>query len=206
MSYMRSLMVQDLRKKGITSGALLDAVSLVPRHLFVSEGFRYRAYDDVPLPIGFGQTVSRPYVIALMIQSLVLRGHERVLEIGTGSGYQSAVLSHICSGVVTMERIDELSRRAGDAIGLLGLRNVQLISGGDFDAAKGKFDGIIVAAGAEEMPHGLFEKLNDNGTLVIPLFDGGAHSIRRYYKSQAGITMDVIGGAQFVPLILGESA
>jgi protein-L-isoaspartate(D-aspartate) O-methyltransferase len=208
MAYIRHGMVEQLKKRGISSGTLLDAMAIVPRHLFVSEALRYRAYDDTSLPIGSGQTVSRPWVIALMIQSLMLRGRERVLEIGTGSGYQSAVLSHLCASVVTMERVNDLSVRAGSVISLLGYSNIQLIASGDFSRAEGLFDAVVVAAGTDILPDELLGKLNPGGTLVIPVSGRGrGHEIKRFIKREEGsFYEDVIGGASFVPLILEESA
>lgn len=206
MAYVRNNMIQDLKKKGINSTKLLEALAQVPRHMFVSEAFKYRAYEDVSLPIGFGQTVSRPYVIALMIQSLSLRGKERVLEIGTGSGYQAALLSRLCSGVVSMERVHELSTRARDAIFMTGCSNVKLIASGDFSEAEGLFDAIVVAAGADKMPDNLINKLTDNGTLLIPIAGRQGHLIRRYIKSGNEIIEDEIGGARFVPLITEMTA
>ena len=199
-------MVADLRKKGINSTRLLSALSSVPRHFFVSEAFKYRAYDDVALPIGFGQTVSRPYVIAMMIQSLNLRGNERVLEVGTGSGYQAALLSHLCAEVVTMERIPELSARAREVVFMRGCVNVRFMASGDLSEPEGLFDGIIVAAGADEMPENLIDKLNDNGTLLIPISGKRGHLIKRYIKSGNDIIEDELGDAQFVPLIVNRSA
>ena len=132
LSRMKSNFLNDLSQKGIYSSSVLGAMVKVPREFFVSEALRYRAYDDISLPIGFGQTVSKPSVIAKMVQCLSLSGDERVLEIGTGSGYQSAVISEVTRNVVTIERIWELSERARNTLNRLQYYNVNVICGENF--------------------------------------------------------------------------
>ena len=179
----------------------------VPRHQFVSEALRYRAYEDISLPIGFNQTISRPSTIARMVQALNLMGDERILEIGTGSGYQSAVIAEIVLSIVTMERIEELHKRAKDVLLFkLGYKNIKLIHCENIYEGGELFDGIIVSAGAKIFPVELLEKLKSNGTLVIPLEKNGRHRIFRYTKKNGDrIIEDDLGDAFFVPLVLDES-
>jgi protein-L-isoaspartate(D-aspartate) O-methyltransferase len=203
MRLIRHNMVNALFEKGIPSGPVLEVMSLIPRHLFVSEALRYRAYDDISLPIGFGQTISKPSVIARMVQALALTGSERVLEIGSGSGYQTAVLSSVAGSVVSIERIAELCQRARDMVRTMGLANVNVVHTDDFNAVDGLFDAIIVAAGADILPVELFAKLHPGGRLVIPVSGGSGHRIKRFLKRLDGVIMEEeIGEAVFVPLIM----
>ncbi len=203
MQLIRHNMVNGLFEKGIPSGPVLEVMSVLPRHLFVSDAFRYRAYDDISLPIGFGQTISKPSVIARMVHSLMLTGSERVLEIGTGSGYQTAILSAVAGSVVSIERIGELYERARSVISGMSLHNVRLLHSGDFNDAEGCFDAIIVAAGAEILPVELLSKLAPGGRLVIPVSSGSGHRIMRFYVLTDGRVMEEeIGEAVFVPLIM----
>ncbi|MDY6932634.1 MAG: protein-L-isoaspartate(D-aspartate) O-methyltransferase [Spirochaetota bacterium] len=207
-SLARKGMVNEIHKRyGIYSKRVLDAMEGVPRHLFISEALRYRAYDNISLPIGFNQTTSKPSTIAKMVQALNLMGDERILEIGTGSGYQSAVLAEIATHVITLERIKELSKRARDVlIFKLGYRNIDLIHGENFLKLNDLFDGIIVSAGAISIPFELFDKLKINGVLVIPIERDGEHRIFRYIKrSEDSIIEDDLGDALFVPLITNDS-
>ncbi|MCU0849400.1 MAG: protein-L-isoaspartate(D-aspartate) O-methyltransferase [Spirochaetes bacterium] len=201
------MMIETLKAKGVYSGAVIAAMSRVERHLFVSEALRYRAYDDISLPIGFGQTISRPSVIARMLQSLGLTGSEMVLEVGTGSGYQTAVLSRLASGVVTMERVRELSERAGAVLSSMNCRNAMLYNTGNFSEIQGSFDGIVVSAGADMMPEELFDKLNPGGRMIIPVSDKKTHRIKLCLKRGVNeILIEDIGEASFVPLVTSASA
>ena len=202
----RHRMVNEIHERGgIYSRNILSAIAKAPRHLFVSEALQYRAYEDTPLPIGMGQMISSPSVIAKMIQHLNLTGSEKILEIGTGTGYQAAVISEITSEVVvTIERIEELYKRARELLLIkLGYRNINLIHSDNFSKIVGLYDSIIVAAGAKALPVELLNKLDDNGTMIIPIKDGeGSQRIKRYFKKNDGtILEDDLGGAQFVPLI-----
>lgn len=203
MKYARQEMVNALASKGISSG-VLDAVYMVPRHLFISEALRYSAYRDSSLPIGFGQTISKPSVIAMMVQAMALTGEERVLEIGTGSGYQTAILSILAHSVVTMERIGFLAKRAHERLSSFNIGNVTCLHTDDFNKAKGTFDAIVVSAGAEIFPIDLCDKLTVGGRLVIPVGDSSGHHIMRYVKKKDGkLIEDNIGRAVFVPYIVG---
>lgn len=199
----RERMIHVLRTRyGLQSRNVLQAMSSVPRHLFISEALRYRAYENISLPIGCNQTISKPSTIALMVQALELTGHERVLEIGTGSGYQSAIIAQLADRLVTSERIRELFQRARDTLLItLKYRNVLLWNNGNFRTIEGPFDAIIVAAGADILPTELFDKLKADGRLIIPLGNGGRQVIKRYIK-KAGNKIDEedLGEARFVPL------
>lgn len=204
----RSRMVAALASSGaVFSRTVLGAMERVPRHIFVSEALRYRAYEDCSLPIGFGQTISRPSTVARMLQALSLSGVERVLEIGAGSGYQTALLAEIAGEVHARERIDGLFSRARDLL-LFRMRygNVRLVHGEDLGDITGSFDAIVVAAGAPFMPESLLRALAPGGSLVIPIGNGTDHSIKRYLKKAGGrIIEDDLGDALFVPLVCGPS-
>jgi protein-L-isoaspartate(D-aspartate) O-methyltransferase len=172
----RRQMVERIRSRGVTDAAVLAALDAVPRHLFVPQPERARAYEDRPLPIGDGQTISQPYMVALMTSLLELRPGERVLEIGTGSGYQAAVLSRVAAEVYTMEIRKPLADRARRTLAELGYRNVHLRVGDGFqgwpDAAP--FDAIIVTAAPPSVPDPLLRQLKVGGRLVIPVGDRNA--------------------------------
>lgn len=202
MSYIRSDFIQTLGKSGVTSGRVLDVMSQVPRHKFVSEALRFRAYDDISLPIGYGQTLSRPSVIGKMIEACSLSGDETVLEVGTGSGYQSALLAMLCKKVVTMERIEELHLRARQVLFNSGFNNITCLHQHSFDELEQVYDVILVAAGAVDLPQVLLEILKPGGRLIIPVLDRENHQITRIYKNRdGGISREIIGTASFVPLI-----
>ena len=204
MEYARRDMTQNLASKGI-SGVILDAIYNTPRHLFVSDALRYSAYKETSLPIGFGQTISKPSIIAAMVQALSLTGDERVLEIGTGSGYQTAVLSQLAGHVVTMERIEVLAARASGLFKSFDVSNVTFLHTGDFRDTDGTFDAILVAAGVDILPVDLCDKLNAGGRLVVPLSVDSGHRIMKYIKKSDGrLLEDNIGSAVFVPYITGS--
>ena len=177
---LRNLMVQDqLVRRGITDQRVLRAMGRVPRELFVPEHLRHEAYDDHPLPIGQGQTISQPYIVALMAEALELKGRERVLDIGTGSGYAAAVLACMALEVFSMEKIPELARQAENNLRDAGFSQVRVRCG---DGSLGwpeaaPFDGICVAAGAPAVPDALKEQLSVGGRLVIPV--GQEHGLQR---------------------------
>jgi protein-L-isoaspartate(D-aspartate) O-methyltransferase len=207
MRYIRQGMIATLREKGIFSGALLDVMATVPRHLFVSEALGYRAYDDASLPIGYGQTISKPSVIARMVLALGLTGDERVLEIGTGSGYQSAIISHLAASIVTIERIEGLYLRARNLLLQLNYTNIRCIHSGNFNHVDGVFDAVIVSAGTDVIPADLFGRVADGGRLVIPVGSGTGHTIKRVIKKDSRTVIEEdIGEAVFVPYIVTESA
>jgi protein-L-isoaspartate(D-aspartate) O-methyltransferase len=168
----RLRMVEDqLRKRGIADERVLHAMGKVPRHLFVPQDSIHLAYSDGPLPIGEGQTVSQPYMVALMTQGLALKGAEKVLEIGTGSGYQSAVLMELVRELYTVERVHHLAERAEQQLVTLGYHrfHIRVADGTKGWPEEAPFDGIIVTAGAPAVPDTLLSQLNENGTLIIPV-------------------------------------
>ncbi|HOP29006.1 MAG TPA: protein-L-isoaspartate(D-aspartate) O-methyltransferase [Spirochaetota bacterium] len=201
----RHNMVVKLEQRGISSGSVLNAMMRVPRHCFVSEALCYRAYDDTSLPIGFGQTISTPSVVASMVQSLRLTGDESVLDIGSGSGYQTAVLAELAGSVTAMERIPELAERSRIVLKDLGYL-VRVINSDNFNEIEGSFDRIIVAAGVKIFPSELLSKVNEGGVLVIPVDESGKnHQIKRIVKKRDDDYFEeIIGRATFVPYIIGE--
>ena len=200
----RARMVEDqLRARGIHDPKTLEAMRKVPRHLFVEEAMKNQAYGDFPLPIGRGQTISQPYIVALMTQSLDLKGHEHVLEIGTGSGYQAAILAQICQKVYTVERIDTLLVQARKIFDSLHCLNIlaKLDDGTNGWPEYAPYDAIIVTAGGPKVPVPLLEQLADPGTLVIPVGDRGVQDLRLVSKKDGAITEKTIEYVRFVNLI-----
>ena len=201
-------MVEDqLRPRGITDDRVLDAMGEVPRELFVPESEREMSYADGALPIGYEQTISQPAMVAEICQALQLKGDERVLEIGTGSGYSAAVLSRLCREVVSIERIPELTRSAEAALARAGVENVKCIVGdGSIGQAAGApWDAIAVHAGAPEVPRALVDQLETGGKLVLPVSVDGGEVLTRVTRDETGETREEeLGQCRFVPLI-GEA-
>lgn len=196
---------RQLAARGIKDQRVLNAMKSVPRHLFVDEALAARAYGDHPLPIGEGQTISQPYIVAQMTEALELTGNEIVLEIGTGSGYQTAVLAELCYRVYTIERIRSLTIRARNILEGLGYLNIIFKVG---DGTTGwrehsPFDGIIVTAGSPEIPQPLVDMLSPGGRLVIPVGKNRAsQSLMQIVKQESGgIVSHDLGGCRFVDLI-----
>jgi protein-L-isoaspartate(D-aspartate) O-methyltransferase len=173
----RRMVAAQLASRDITDPRVLEVMGKVPRHLFVSPAFRDQAYEDYPLPIEEGQTISQPYIVALMTQWLGLRGGERVLEIGTGSGYQAAVLSALAGQVLSIEIHERLAAQASRTLLDLGCKNVQVRSGDGYQGwpDMAPFDAIIVTCAASHVPPALFEQLKEGGRLVIPLGSALTH-------------------------------
>jgi protein-L-isoaspartate(D-aspartate) O-methyltransferase len=206
----RAAMVErQLRGRGIDDERVLDAMAAVPRERFVTGRWRRRAYDDGALPIGHGQTISQPWVVAAICQGLELGGGERVLEVGTGSGYSAAVLARLAAEVVSVERIEALAETARLALAELGVANVEVIAGDASGglAGRGAFDAIAVHASAPALPAGLVAQLAPGGRLVIPIAERGADLLtvfRRRAEAAEGepeLTAEMIGPCRFVPLI-----
>jgi len=196
----------QLRSRGIRDPRVLKAMETVPRHLFVDEGLRDQAYSDGPLPIGENQTISQPYIVALMTEALELTGRDKVLEIGTGSGYQAAVLAEIAERVLSIERIAFLATRARKLIESLNYFNVAIRVGdgtlGWQDEAP--FDAILVAAGSPEIPKTLIEQLAVGGRLVIPVGDRNSQQLIRVTRQSEDVKdlkKEDLGGCRFVNLI-----
>jgi len=199
----RDMVENQIIARGINDPLVIQAMSQVPRHLFVSEALVDSAYGDFPLPIGEGQTISQPFIIAEMTQSLTLTGQERVLEIGTGSGYQAAVLSHIVYRVYTIERNNTLYLQTRKLFDRLKYHNiVTRYSDGTLGwKSESPFDAIIVTAGGNQIPEPLVNQLIEGGRLVMPV--GGLHSqeLLRIEKTSTGIRTVNLGGCRFVKLI-----
>ncbi len=196
-------MIEKLRIAGVNDLAVLHAFDQVPRHLFVPEVFEARAYADEALPLGHGQTISRPSTHALYLQSLALTGDERILEIGTGSGYQTALLAMLARQVFSIERVPELARSARARIEAIGFTNVVIrASDGSYGwRSYSPFDAILVAAGAGEIPKPLIEQLNIGGQMLIPIGDADSQELHKVVRHDAESTEDeVIADVRFVAL------
>ena len=200
----RERMVEEqLIPRGIQDENTLKAMRTVPRHLFVDDALGTSAYGDHPLPIGSGQTISQPYIVALMTQALQLTDTKRVLEIGTGSGYQAAVLSRACGRVYTIERIDSLLVRARKIFDRLHYHNIisRIDDGTVGWASEAPFDGIIVTAGGPKIPQPLVDQLADPGRLVIPVGDQFVQELQLLEKKDGETTITTIEHVRFVNLI-----
>lgn len=200
----RKLMVKtQLAGRGIRDSRVLSAMAEIPRHIFVSKALEYHAYDDTPLSIGYGQTISQPYMVAIMTESLGLKGDERILEIGTGCGYQTAILMKLCREVYTIERIEPLSVNAQKNISELGLTNV-VFKVGDGSLGwqeMGPFDGILVTAGCPVVPQTLSDQLVENGKLVIPVGDRFSQTLKRITKLDGRLKTENFTACRFVDLV-----
>lgn len=203
----RARMVEcQLRGRGIEDRRVLEAMGSVPRERFVPEDVRSRAYADSALPIGHRQTISQPWVVAAICQALRLRGPERVLEVGTGSGYSAAVLARLAREVTSIERIPELAELARQALAELGLTTVRVITGdgsrGDPEGAP--YDAIAVHAASPHAPSSLLDQLGDGGRLVVPIAEGGSDMLTVFRREGAELRREAIGPCRFVPLIGAE--
>lgn len=200
----RILMVKDqLRRRGIKDERVLEAFRTVPREMFVLPEDRDRAYDDEPLKIGQGQTISQPYIVALTCQSLEIEESSRVLEIGTGSGYETAVLARLCRQVVSIERLPELQSAAKKRLEELGIRNVEYASSDGTLGAPwaAPFHAIAVTAASPDVPSPLSSQLAAGGRMVIPIGDRVSQELFRYRKTPAGLTREKLCDCRFVALI-----
>ncbi len=200
----REKMVKEqLIRRGIHDKRVLDAMRKVPRHLFVPADLVEEAYNDYPLPIGYGQTISQPYIVALMTEALELSGDEKTLEIGTGSGYQTAILAELSKEVYTIERIISLLDKAKEVLKNLGYKNIFFKAGdGTLGWPENKpYDAIIVTAGAPKIPQPLLDQLADKGRLVIPVGDRFSQELIKVTKSKEGLIRENLGGCRFVNLI-----
>jgi len=206
----RARMVERLREQGIVDARVLEAMAGVPRHLFVEEALASRAYEDTALPIGFGQTISQPYVVARMIEVLMRdRPLGKVLEVGTGCGYQAAVLASLAAEVYSVERIRELHERARANLRDLRLKNLRLAygDGGTGLDKAAPFDSIILAAAAPAMPQALLQQLARGGRMILPLREGRADSQRLVLveRSRLGFSETALDPVRFVPLQAGKA-
>jgi len=189
---------QEIRDKRV-----LSVMSRVPRELFVPSDYRYAAYEDMPLSIGYGQTISQPFIVALMTQALELKSGEKVLELGTGSGYQTAILAGLAKWVVSIERVPQLAESARQILEKLGYTNIEIHTTvqalGWPDGAP--YDAIIVTAGAPSVPDALLEQLALGGRLVIPVGSRWEQDLLRVTRKRRGNVVENLGGCRFVPLI-----
>lgn len=203
-AHLRALMVdRHVAARGIRDARVLQAMREVPRHLFVPSVVVSKAYGPGALPIGSKQTISQPYIVARMIELLELTGGEKVLEIGTGTGYQAVVLSKLCGKVFSIERINELALRAAEIVRVLHIHNVSVKV---FDGTYGwsdqaPFDRIIVAAAGPEVPEPLLQQLKRTGKLVMPIGSGGSQRLARVTRVGTGWQIEDCGEAEFVPLV-----
>jgi protein-L-isoaspartate(D-aspartate) O-methyltransferase len=191
----------------IADKRIVEAMKHVPREAFVSPEQYHAAYDDRPLGIGFGQTISQPFIVALMVQALELRENEKVLELGTGSGYEAAILAELAQKVVTVECIPELAESAKQVLDKLGYSNIEIhVAGKTLGWPEGApYDAIIVSAGAPSVPQVLLEQLTWEGRLVIPVGSQWQQDLLKITKLRKGNRIESLGGCYFVPLI-GEGA
>ena len=199
----RKMVEEQLGDRGIKDLHLLEVMSRVPRHLFTLDSFQHRSYGDTPLPIGENQTISQPYIVAAMTAALELKGDERVLEIGTGSGYQTAVMAELATQVFTIERINALSRKAQQILEGLGYANIVFKM---FDGTYGwpdqaPFDAIMVTASAKEIPEALIKQLGEGGRLVAPAGNADKQKLILLEKKSNQVSKKEICDCKFVPLI-----
>ena len=194
---------EQIVSRGIKDAKLIAAMKKIPRHLFVEEALQNQAYNDHPLPIGEKQTISQPYMVALMTEALLLTGKEKVLEIGTGSGYQTAIVAELSEKVFSVERIRLLAIRARKLLYELGYFNVEIkIFDGTFGwMQESPFDAIVVTAGSPDIPQPLIDQLAMGGKLVIPVGDAFVQDLFRVTKTEEGVRKEDLGGCRFVKLI-----
>lgn len=200
----RDRMIQEqLQARGIEDARVLEAMQQIPRHIFVEDALQEQAYGDFPLPIGCGQTISQPYIVALMTEALELEGHEKVLEIGTGSGYQAVVLSQLCARVYTVERFEQLMNRARRLFDRLRCHNIssRLDDGTMGWPAEAPFDRIIVTAAGPQVPEPLLEQLADPGRLIIPVGDRFNQMLQVVELVQGQLHVHDITPVRFVDLV-----
>ncbi len=201
----RNRLVERLREKGIHDEAVLGVIGQVPRHIFVDEALAQRAYEDTALPIGNNQTISQPFIVALMTQTLLNQPRERILEVGTGSGYQTAVLAALVKRVYTVERIAALIERAKERFKALKLRNVYVkFADGNLGwPEQAPFDGIMVTAGARLVPEALKQQLAEGGRMVIPVGQDSLQQLLVIDRTAEGFVETSIEAVRFVPLLSG---
>ena len=202
----RDRLVQRLRDQGITNLAVLDRIRNVPRHIFVDEALGSRAYEDTALPIGFGQTISQPYIVARMTEAILEAGPlTSVLELGTGCGYQTAVPAPLVDRIYTIERIEPLVTRAKERIKELGIRNVRFRHGDGTVGwkAHAPFDGILVAAAPLVVPEELIKQLKVGGRLLVPVGPEGQQELIRFTRKEQRVERQSLGAVAFVPLLGG---
>jgi protein-L-isoaspartate(D-aspartate) O-methyltransferase len=202
LSRSRTALLAELAVE-VGDARVLDAIARVPRERFVPPELRLHAYENRPLPIGYGQTISQPLIVALMTAALDLRGGDKVLEVGTGSGYQAALLSRLAAHVVTVERVPELARQAERTIAELGYANVEVhVAGETLGWPEGApYDAIIVTAGAPRVPHELVEQMRIGGRMAVPVGGRDLQELVQVVRSPEGPVIINLGPCRFVPLV-----
>ncbi len=200
-------LLEQLRQQGIQDENLLHAIETVPRERFVDEAFQHKAYENTALPIGSGQTISQPYTVARMTELLHLTPASRVLEIGTGSGYQTAILAHLVEHVCSVERIKGLQWQAKRRLKQLDLHNVSTRHGDGWEGwpSRGPFDAIIVTAAPPEIPQGLLQQLDEGGVMILPVGEQN-QMLKRITRRGSEFVIENIEAVRFVPLVKGELA
>lgn len=201
----RRRLIDQVRAMGVSDQRVLDVMFSLPRQAFIDEALSNRAYDNISLPIGFGQTISQPYIVALMTQTLFNRPRSKILEIGTGCGYQTAVLAPFCDEIISVERILKLHRRARDLLYDLRIRNVKFRHGDGFVGMKehAPFDGILAAAVSEDVPQELIDQLAVGGRIVMPVGRGDHQVLVVVDKTATGVRQHEIEAVRFVPRLAG---
>jgi protein-L-isoaspartate(D-aspartate) O-methyltransferase len=199
----RRMVGSQLRRRAINDNRVLDTMLRIPRHEFVPPEFQSQAYGDHPIPIGESQTISQPFIVAVSLQALALTGAESVLEVGTGSGYQTALLAVLARAVYSIERFPSLAQSAETVLAKLGLNNVRVVVG---DGSRGlpefaPFDAIVVSAAAPAVPRALLDQLSENGRMVIPVGPQHAQELQLVRKQDGKVAVQVLEGCRFVPLV-----
>jgi protein-L-isoaspartate(D-aspartate) O-methyltransferase len=202
----RNMVETQLRSRGIHDERVLDAMLRVPRHEFVAEAYRRRAYADHPIPIAENQTISQPFIVAVSLQALALQGTEKVLEVGTGSGYQTALLAVLAREVYSIERHAVLARDAEATLGKLRFTNLRIIVGDGSNGLRefAPYEAVLVSAAAPNIPQSLFDQLTPEGRMVIPVGPPDAQELQLVRKQEGEPLVEVIEGCRFVPLIGAE--
>lgn len=203
----RTRLVERLREEGIRDGRVLDAIGRIPRHLFVDEALSHRAYEDTALPIGLGQTISQPYIVARMTEAAVERRPKRVLEVGTGSGYQTAVLASLVAEIYTIERLEPLMRQARRRLRELGYQNVhfRIADGSSGWLEHAPYDAIVVTAAAPELPAALVAQLVPGGRLIVPVGGAAHQQLLLVERTEQDLTTKRLEQVMFVPLVGGRT-
>ena len=203
----RDRLVARLREQGIEDEVVLGLVGSVPRHIFIDEAWAHRAYEDSSLPIGHNQTISQPFIVALMSQLLNAAPRQRILEVGTGSGYQTAILASLCERLFSIERIEALVPRAQERLTAMRLRNIRLRHGDGYAgwSEKAPFDGILVTAAPAAVPSALLEQLAVGGRLVVPVGTDKAQSLKVIDRTDNGLEETIYDQVHFVPLVNGTT-
>jgi len=198
-----SMVAQQLSQRGIEDPRVLQAMRDIPRHFFVPARHRAMAYEDTPLSIGYEQTISQPLMVAMMTAALQLHGQERVLEIGTGSGYQAAILARLALVVFSIERVPELAAQARATLAMAGITNVHVLVGdGSLGLPEhGPYDAIIVTAASPRVPPALVDQLKPGGRLLVPVGDRHEQTLMRLTATSTAPRVERLGGCRFVPLI-----